>query len=223
MASPARRSIVDLPLARRPRRVTQTSYSDLTGHPYAGLMVDARAGSARRRRPDRRQQDRHLPPAGAGLHRSPGARPDRAAPESGDQREPRRPPRRRRRRWTRSPSRRTNSMPTSWASILALRAAYWGMRDRARADADIAHVEDLLWQIAVGAGAEAACSPPPTNLRRLAGAAHPALAAHAPQEVIDALLQRYNQAMQRYLRRWPTIRRRSSSSSRRRAIPMPRP
>ena len=32
--------VVDLPLAPA-KSVAQTSYSDLTGHPYAGLMVDA--------------------------------------------------------------------------------------------------------------------------------------------------------------------------------------
>ena len=40
MASPARRSWW-ICLWRPPRRVAQASYSDLTGHPYAGLMVDA--------------------------------------------------------------------------------------------------------------------------------------------------------------------------------------
>ena len=39
-------------------------------------------------------------------------------------------------------------MTARTASILALRAAYWGVRN-ARADSDIAHVEDLLWQTAV--------------------------------------------------------------------------
>ena len=49
------------------------------------------SGGARWRRPDRREQDHNLPPAGAGLHRSPGARPDRATPGAGDQRQAAKP------------------------------------------------------------------------------------------------------------------------------------
>ena len=37
------------------------------------------------------------------------------------------------------------------------------------------------------------------NLRELQALITAAMAAHAPQQVIDQLLQRYNQAMQRYL------------------------
>ncbi len=43
-----------------------------------------------------------------------------------------------------------------------------------------------------------ACSTAANNLRELQALITAALAAHAPQEVIDQLLQRYNQAMQRY-------------------------
>ena len=78
-----------------------------------------------------------------------------------------------------------------------IRAAYWGVRT-AHAQADIDHVEDLLWQIAISIeqkGMLAAAN----SLRELQALITAALAAHAPQPVIDQLLQRYNQAMQRYL------------------------
>ena len=56
----------------------------------------------------------------------------------------------------------------------------------------------LLWQIAISIeqkGMLAAAN----SLRELQALITAALAAHAPQPVIDQLLQRYNQAMQRYM------------------------
>jgi soluble cytochrome b562 len=79
----------------------------------------------------------------------------------------------------------------------AIRAAYWGVR-AIKSPGDIQHVEDLLWQTAMAIeqkGMLAAAN----NLRELQALITAAMAAHAPQEVIDQLLQRYNQAMQRYL------------------------
>jgi hypothetical protein len=78
-----------------------------------------------------------------------------------------------------------------------IRAAYWGVRS-AQAVSDLEHVENLLWQIAMAVeqkGMLAAAK----SLRELQALVTAALAAHAPQPVIDQLLQRYNQAMQRYL------------------------
>jgi hypothetical protein len=83
------------------------------------------------------------------------------------------------------------------AIYLALRAAYWGIR-AARAPSDIARVEDILWQTAValerGGLLDAA-----QELRRLQAMLAQAMANGAPQDEIDALLNRYNQAMQRYM------------------------
>jgi uncharacterized protein (TIGR02302 family) len=80
---------------------------------------------------------------------------------------------------------------------MALRAAFWGIK-AARAPSDIVHVEDLLWQTAValerGGLLDAA-----EELRRLQAMLAQAMANGAPQDEIDALLNRYNQAMQRYM------------------------
>jgi hypothetical protein len=80
---------------------------------------------------------------------------------------------------------------------MALRAAYWGVKE-ARGPAEIAHVEDLLWQTAVAlehGGLLTAAE----QLRKLQAQITAALAAGAPQDVIDELLKRYNEAMRRYM------------------------
>jgi len=80
---------------------------------------------------------------------------------------------------------------------LALRSAYFGIKT-ARAPSDVAHVEDLLWQTAValerGGLLNAA-----EELRRVKALLAQAFASGAPQDQIDALMQRYNEAMQKYL------------------------
>ena len=88
-------------------------------------------------------------------------------------------------------------MPTSRAST-PRSAPPIGAYDRRTRHGDITHVEDLLWQTAMAIeqkGILAAAN----NLRELQALITAAMAAHAPQQVIDQLLQRYNQAMQRYL------------------------
>ena len=80
---------------------------------------------------------------------------------------------------------------------LVLRSTYW-MLHEARTGQDIARVQDLLWQTAMaleGNGAINAAA----ELRRTAEALAQAMQQGAPQSVIDALMQRYNQALQRYL------------------------
>ena len=80
---------------------------------------------------------------------------------------------------------------------LVLRSTYW-MLHEARTGRDIARVQDLLWQTAMaleGNGAINAAA----ELRRTAEALAQAMQQGAPQSVIDALMQRYNQALQRYL------------------------
>ncbi len=81
---------------------------------------------------------------------------------------------------------------------LGLRTAYWTLRD-ARDGRDIARVQDMLWQIATaleqGGLLDAAA-----QLRAIQQLLSQALAQGAPQSVIDSLLQRYQQALQNYLR-----------------------
>ena len=81
---------------------------------------------------------------------------------------------------------------------LGLRTTYWTLRD-ARDAGDIARTEDLLWQIATaleqGGLLDAAA-----QLRAIQQLLSQALAQGAPQSVIDSLLQRYQQALQNYLR-----------------------
>ncbi len=80
----------------------------------------------------------------------------------------------------------------------AIRAAYWGVKT-ARADSDIEHVQDLLWQTANaierGGLANAA-----EALRRIQQQLSEALLQDAPQDQIDELMRRYDEAMQAYLR-----------------------
>lgn len=81
---------------------------------------------------------------------------------------------------------------------LILRSTYW-MLHEARTGQDIARVQDLLWQTAMaleGNGAVNAAA----ELRRTAEALAQAMQQGAPQSVIDALMQRYQQALSRYLR-----------------------
>jgi hypothetical protein len=83
------------------------------------------------------------------------------------------------------------------AIYMGLRASYWALKN-AHHEEDVQHVEALLWQIALslekGGLAVAA-----EELRRLQQMIASALEQGAPQEVIDALLQRYQVALQRYL------------------------
>ena len=81
--------------------------------------------------------------------------------------------------------------------FLALRTAFNGVKN-AKKDADITRVEDLLWQTALklerGGLLSAAA-----ELRKLQMMITQALASGAPQDVIDELLKRYNEAMKRYV------------------------
>ncbi|MBV9991090.1 MAG: DUF4175 domain-containing protein [Alphaproteobacteria bacterium] len=80
---------------------------------------------------------------------------------------------------------------------LAIREAYWTMR-HAGHDEDIVHVSDLLWQTAVGLERGGLLSAA-EELRKLQQMLAQAFAQGAPQEVIDSLLERYQEALQRYL------------------------
>jgi hypothetical protein len=81
--------------------------------------------------------------------------------------------------------------------FLALRSAFNGVKN-AKSDADIARVEELLWQTALKLERGGLLSAA-QELRKLQMMITAALASGAPQEVIDELLKRYNEAMQRYV------------------------
>ena len=186
--------VVDLPLAPA-KDVAQTNYNDLTAHPYAGLMVDAHleARDAAGQTGKSRTITFRLP---ARVFTDPLAR---ALVEQ-----------RQNLATSDSTGRRRVAVTLDALSIapdkfyadkpnlyMGLRAAYWGTRD-ARGPADIAHVEDLLWQMAESLEQQGLLDAA-AELRRLQAAITQALGANAPQNVIDKLLNQYNDAMQRYM------------------------
>ncbi|HEV7959813.1 MAG TPA: DUF4175 family protein [Rhizomicrobium sp.] len=187
--------IVDLPLAPA-KTVDQTSYSDLTGHPYAGLMVDAhleardgagQVGMSKTvtfRLPERVFTD---PLARALIEQ-------RQALATSVDRAGRRAVADMLGALTIAPDKFYADQMGVYAGI---RAAYWGVRS-ARAVSDLEDVENLLWQIAMAVEQKGMLTAA-NSLRELQALITAAMAAHAPQAVIDQLLQRYNQAMQRYL------------------------
>jgi uncharacterized protein (TIGR02302 family) len=80
---------------------------------------------------------------------------------------------------------------------LAIKASSSGIK-AARAPSDLQHVQDLLWQTAV-ALEQGGLLNAAEELRRLQALLMQAMANGAPQDQIDALMERYNQAMQKYL------------------------
>jgi uncharacterized protein (TIGR02302 family) len=81
--------------------------------------------------------------------------------------------------------------------FLALRTAFNGVKN-AKKEVDITRVEDLLWQTALKLERGGLLSAA-EELRKLQMMITAALASGAPQEVIDELLKRYNEAMKRYV------------------------
>jgi uncharacterized protein (TIGR02302 family) len=188
--------IVELPLPESSARsVAQTSYVDLTSHPYAGLVVEGRleardaigqvgrSASSTFQIPARIftdplaraliEQRQHLATADAAERKvvmltldALTIDPDRFYEGKHD-------------------------------IFLALRSAFNGVKN-ARTDADIARVEDLLWQTALKLERGGLLSAA-EELRKLQMMIMAALASGAPQDVIDELLKRYNEAMQRYM------------------------
>lgn len=184
---------VDLPLPAG-KSVVQTNYADLTAHPYAGLMVDGHleARDAAGQVGISRTITFLLP---ARVFTDPLAR---ALIEQ-------------RQNLATSDAAGRKLVATALDAFaiapehfyadkpglyMGLRAAYWGTRD-ARSAADIAHVEDLLWQMAISLEQNGLLDAA-AELRRLQQAITQALAQHAPQDVIDQLLSKYAQAMQKY-------------------------
>jgi len=81
--------------------------------------------------------------------------------------------------------------------FLALRSAFNGVRN-AKTDADIARVQTILWETALKLERGGLLSAA-EELRKLQIMITAALASGAPQDVIDELLKRYNEAMQKYM------------------------
>jgi tetratricopeptide (TPR) repeat protein len=187
---------VELPLSQtNAKQARETVYRDLTADPYAGLEVEVTleardgAGNIAHSTPVRFT----LP---ARIFTNPLAR---ALIEQ-------------RQNLSLSPSGRNTAMRALDALTLApdkffdeksmpvyvgMRAAYWGLKN-ARHQSDIAHVQDLLWQMAM-ALERGGLSSAAEELRQLQQMISQALAQGAPQAVIDALLQRYQQALNKYL------------------------
>lgn len=81
---------------------------------------------------------------------------------------------------------------------LGIRSAYWTLKN-ATHDDEVGQAGDLLWQIASGLERGGLLSAA-EELRRIKQMLSEALAQNAPQEVIDSLMQRYREALQRYLK-----------------------
>ncbi len=184
------------PAATAAKTVSQTSFNDLTAHPYAGLDVDIvlqatdGAGQVASTKP----VTFRLP---ARVFTNPLAR---ALIEQ-----------RQNLSTSTTPGERSRVVRMLDALTIApqifyanqsgvytgIRAARWALANATHTD-DLEHVENLLWQIAVGLERGGLLSAA-EELRRLQAMLAQALAQGAPQEVIDELLQRYQEAMQRYM------------------------
>jgi uncharacterized protein (TIGR02302 family) len=188
--------VVELPLPESSaKQVDQTSYVDLTSHPYAGLTVtghlEARDAIGQKgvsapvtfQLPARIftdplaraliEQRQHLATSDAAGRRVVLLTLDALAIDPG------------------------RFYDGKNDIFLALRSAFNGVKN-AKSDADIARVEDLLWQTALKLERGGLLSAA-EELRKLQMMITAALASGAPQDVIDELLKRYNEAMQRYV------------------------
>ncbi len=187
---------VDLALAGTAKRLDQTAYEDLTAHPYAGLEVDIvlqaidGAGQVASTKP----MTMRLP---ARVFTNPLARAlieqrQMLATAMTDAE---------RARVAAMLDALTIAPQIFYANqsgiYAGIRAARWALVHATHAD-DVEHVENLLWQIATGLERGGLLSAA-EDLRRIQALLAQALAQGAPQDVIDALLQRYQEAMQRYM------------------------
>jgi uncharacterized protein (TIGR02302 family) len=187
--------MVDLPLASSAKTINQTVYRDLTGHPYAGLDVEITleakdgAGHVARSKSVRFKLPAHV-------FTNPLARAliEQRQALALDARVARNTAMRALDALTLAPDRFYENNKSVY---LALRSAFWALKG-ARTGQDIARVQDLLWQTAQ-ALERGGLSSAAEELRRLQQLISQALAQGAPQEVIDALLQRYQMALNRYL------------------------
>ncbi len=185
--------VTDIPLAPG-KRIAQTNYFDLTAHPYAGLVVDAHleARDAAGNTGQSKVVSFKLP---ARVFTDPLARAlieqrqNLATSDKEGQR-----------RVVRALDALAIAPEAFYANktnlYMGLRSAYWGVRT-AREPADIVHVEELLWQIAVSLEQQGLLEAA-AQLRQLQSQINQALSQHAPQDVIDELMKRYGEAMQKY-------------------------
>jgi uncharacterized protein (TIGR02302 family) len=187
---------VDLPLASTSMKsFKDTAYRDLTEHPYAGLAVDIvlEARDAIGQTAETKSMPFTLP---ARIFTNPLARAlieQRQNLASGDVAE--------RNRVVRTLDALAIAPDKFYQDqsgvYMGIRAAYWALKNHPRPE-DIEHVEAMLWQMALsleqGGLAVAA-----EELRRLQAMITSALASGAPQDVIDELMQRYQDALNRYM------------------------
>jgi uncharacterized protein (TIGR02302 family) len=189
--------IVDLPLAGTSEKsVSETTFRDLTAHPYAGLNVDIvlEASDGAGQKTSTKPVPYKLPER---VFTNPLAR---ALIEL-----------RQTLAVSASPQDRSHVVRLLDALTIApqifyanssgvytgLRAARWALAN-AKHREEVEHVENLLWQIAIGLERGGLLSAA-EDLRRLQALLAQALAQGAPQSVIDELLRRYNDAMRRYM------------------------
>jgi uncharacterized protein (TIGR02302 family) len=187
---------IDLPLPQASAKtVSETAFRDLTGHPFAGLDVEitleARdgAGQIGRSKPVRMRLPERIftnPLARALIEQrqqlaadAPNARARVAAMLDA---------------LAIAPQRFYANQPGIY---LGLRTAYWTLR-RARGPDETVGVEDMLWQMA-NALEKGGLYDAAQRLRAIAQLLDQALAQGAPQSTIDALMQRYQEALKNYL------------------------
>ena len=186
---------IDLPLDSSAKTISQTDYRDLTENPFAGLPVEitlqARdgAGNTGTSKPMRfilpartftNSLGRALVEQRQNLSvDAPHAKPVAAAALAA---------------LTYKPELFYQGQERLY---LILRGTYWMLRN-AHDSRDIAQVQDMLWQTAMSLEENGAASAA-EELRRTQQMLTQALAQGAPQSVIDALMQRYQNALQRYL------------------------
>ncbi|MEJ0027933.1 MAG: DUF4175 family protein [Rhizomicrobium sp.] len=188
--------VLDLSLPASAKSVNETSFQDLTAHPYAGLDVDIvlQAVDGAGQTASTKPVTYRLP---ARVFTNPLAR---ALIEQRQNLATSTTPQDRN-RVVKMLDALTIAPQIFYANqsgvYTAIRAARWGLVHAAHAE-EVDHVENLLWQIAAGLERGGMLSAA-EDLRRLQAMLAQALAQGAPQDVIDELLQRYNEAMQRYM------------------------
>jgi uncharacterized protein (TIGR02302 family) len=188
--------IVDLPLSETgAKTLSQTAYRDLSEHPYAGMDVDMRleAEDAAGQRGHSKTVRFRLPQR---IFTDPLARAlvEQRGILARDEMKGREPVAQALNALTLAPDRFYRDKTGVY---LAIRSAYWSLKN-VRKSEDLARTEDLLGQTALAieqGGVHLAAA----ELRRLQQMLADAFARGAPQAEIDALLERYRQAMQRYM------------------------
>ena len=187
---------VTVPLDGAGKSIDQTSFADLTSNPYAGMRVEARmvARDAIGQRTLSAPISFTLP---ARIFTDPLARAlveQRQNLAAAADAAARRPVADMLAAFTIAPERFYDGKRAAYMAIRAARSGILG----AKAPADLEHVSQLLWDTAI-ALERGGLLDAQQELRRLQALLNQAMANGAPQDQIDALLQRYNQAMQRYM------------------------